>query len=152
MEDQPSIIELDPESAPRTSAIILVLCGVLGVAFFVINVAFTGDDPYQRMTDPEYSDGIHPLWEGEDRYPLQEGYHIMPNLWRGREAALSDEPPEEEIDPLQKGKLKKATPTTGPALPGQPAAPGGTGTPSAPATPNSPNPFTVNKPGDPPAR
>jgi hypothetical protein len=154
MEEQPQIIELDPDSAPRTSAIILVLCGVLGVSFFVINVAFTGEDPYQRMNE---SDGVHPAWEGEDQYPIQEGYHIMPNLWRGREAALLDEPPEDEVDPVQK-KVKKTTPTTGPMTPGapgtgQPGTPGtatGTGAPGAPAVPANPNPFTVNKPGEPP--
>ena len=151
MAEEPQIIELDPDSAPRTSAIILILCGVLGVSFFVINVAFTGEDPYQRMHE---ADGVHQAWEGEDQYPIQEGYHIMPNLWRGRDTDPWDEPPEDEVDPSQKVKPKKPGPATGPTTPGapgQPAAPGGTGAPATPTVPNAPNPFTVNKPGEPPA-
>jgi hypothetical protein len=139
------IIELDPESAPRTSAIILILCGVLGVAFFVINIAFTGDDPYQRMT---YDDGQHPAWDGEDQYPMQEGYHIMPNLWRGK-TVDPDEAPEEEVDLLQKAKAaaaaKRNKPTTGPTTPANPGQP----TPPATGTPSSPGMTTPAKPATP---
>jgi hypothetical protein len=147
MNEPGQIVELDPESAPRTSAIILILCGVLGVAFFVINVAFTGEDPYQRMTDPAYGDGEHPIWDGEDKYPMQEEYHIMPNLWRGK-TVDPDEAPEDEIDPRQKAKaLAAKKPTTGPATPGQlttPASPSGTS--GTTATPQSAAPGTsINK-------
>jgi hypothetical protein len=138
MTQQAPMLEIDPEKAPRTSAIILILCGLLGVSFFVINIAYTGDDPYQTW-----------FWDEEDQHPLQEGYHIMPNLWRGRSADL-DEAPEDEIDPGLKVKKQQAAKkaTTGPA--GKTAAPGGStpGAPAAPAAPPAPNPFTIDKPGE----
>ena len=157
--EEPQIIEIDPEQATRTSAMILVLCGVLGVAFFVINVAFTGEDPYQTYTRPIDGDESH-VWQGEDKFPLQEGYHIMPNVWRGRAEAAEDSGEDELEDGVMtrmaaaanREESKRAT--TRPVTPGMPAAPGttpGTGT-QTPATPAGPNPFTVNKAGEAPKK
>jgi hypothetical protein len=153
--NEPQIIEIDPEQAPRTSAIILVLCGFLGVAFFVINVAFTGEDPYQSYTRPIDGDETH-VWQGEDKYPMQEGYHILPNVWRGAQQAAEDSSEDELEDGVMtrmavaanKEGAKKAT--TKPATPG-------TVTPNTPApatptptTPAAPNPFTLDRSRQPP--
>ena len=155
--NEPQIIEIDPEKAPRTSAIILVLCGVLGVAFFVINIAFTGDDPYQSYTRPIDGDETH-VWQGEDKYPMQEGYHIMPNLWRGRTEGAEDSAEDEMEDGVMTRMAAAANresgkrATTKPATPGSPTT-ASTATPYAPAAPPAtPNPFTINKPGEPPAK
>jgi hypothetical protein len=44
MDHDPRIIELDPEEAPRTAALILVAFAVLGVGFALVNWVFTDND------------------------------------------------------------------------------------------------------------
>lgn len=106
MSEEPRIIELDPEAAPRTSAFILVFCALLGVGFLVVNVVFTGEDPYQ--TDSWY----------EDDPSIQEQGNIMPNLVRGKPRG-GIAPEEEEL--VMKEMAKKAKP--------KPAATAPVGTP-----------------------
>ena len=154
--NEPQIIEIDPEQAPRTSAIILVLCGCLAVGFFVINVAFTGDDPYQTYTTPIDGDESH-VWQGEDKYPMQEGYHILPNVWRGAQKGAEDSAEDDLEDGVmtrmaaaakKEGTKRATTKPTPPTTPTTPGAPTQT-TPTPPATPN---PYTITKPGAAPTK
>lgn len=108
MSDQGPIIDYsgsgiyDPDKAPRTTAIILVICGLLAIGFFVVNFAFTGEDPYQ--TD---------VWYGDDDRPIQERGSVLPNVWRG--ATAEDETP--NLPPAKSKPVKK--PATNPfSLPG----------------------------------
>jgi hypothetical protein len=149
---EPQIIELEPERAPRTTAIILLVCGLMGVAFLMVNVFFTGPDPFQSNEWPEPDDGN-----------VQERGNILPNVWRGREEA--DE--EEEVDDQVAARKTVARPTTNPfQIPGTekllrptmpvPQAPklgtdmkkaGGTGMPGAPGVnpgaPGAPTPGSL---------
>jgi hypothetical protein len=153
---EPQIIELEPESAPRTTAIILLVCGIMGVAFLMVNVFFTGPDPFQSNEWPEQDDGN-----------IQERGNILPNVWRGREEA--DE--EEEVDDQINSRKTLARPTTNPfqipgtekllrpTMPvpqppklgtdlkkaGQPGAPGVPGsTPGKATTPGAPTPGSLS--------
>jgi len=45
-QEEPQFFELDPEGAPRMTAVILLVCGLLGVGFLLVNLVFTGADPY----------------------------------------------------------------------------------------------------------
>jgi hypothetical protein len=135
MSDEPQIIELDPEGAPRMTAIILLVCGLMGVGFLLVNVAFTGEDPYATMEWPE-EDGT-----------IQEQGNITPNLWRNRGNDDEEEEVEEKVKERknEQGKKKPATrpgygvpglpnPLNRPGMPAVPGAPGtGGGTGSAPA-------------------
>jgi len=98
----PRIIELDPESAPRTSALILVLFVVLGVGFVLVNVVFTGDDPYYDygswLTDPE------PSGSG--------AFYMIPSLVRDAETRKDEE---EATDRFESRGVVKKKPTTGPS-------------------------------------
>jgi hypothetical protein len=152
---EPQIIELEPEKAPRTTAIILLICGLMGVAFLMVNVFFTGEDPFQSTSWPDEEDGN-----------IQERGNILPNVWRGREQ--DDE--EEEVDDQVSARKTLTRPTTNPfqipgtekllrptmpvpqppklgtdptkpwapGAPGMPAAPGGT--PGKSNTPGAPTP------------
>ena len=107
-QQEPQIIDLDPESAPRTSAVIRILCGLMGLGFMLVNVVFTGEEPLQTWEWPE-EDG-----------PVQGRAGIMPNLVRGR--AVDEVAPEEaelaaqeEEKRKQLDKAKKQRATTGPA-------------------------------------
>ena len=151
--NEPQIIEIDPEQAPRTSAIILVLCGFLGVAFFVINVAFTGEDPYQTYTRPMDGDESH-VWQGEDKYPMQEGYHILPNVWRGAQQGAEDSSEDELEDGVmtrmavaanKEGNKRATTKPATPGTPTQTTPSTGSPAPGMPVAPAAPNPFTLDK-------
>jgi hypothetical protein len=130
MSQQPQMFDLDPEKAPRMTAIILLACGLLGVGFMLINLLGTGDDPYY----------IESEWD-QGREPVNPRYDIMPNMIRGRQVTGdSDEDEEAKIEPIKKPPAK---PTTSPfqnpfalpgrATPGAPATPGAS--PGAPAPP-----------------
>src|SRR5688572_28674321 len=96
---EPQIIELEPEKAPRTSASILMLCGLMGVAFLMVNVVFTGEDPYHNGWWPEQ----------EEEGSIQEQFNVLPNVWRGR----GEDDEEEEVDEhVQERKSSK--PATSP--------------------------------------
>lgn len=99
MSQDPRIVELDPEAAPRTSAFILIFCALLGVAFLLVNVVFTGEDPYQ--TDSWY----------EDDPSIQEQGNIMPNLVRGKSRG-GVEPEEEDMVENQLARKPKVKPKT----------------------------------------
>jgi hypothetical protein len=137
MSDEPQIIELDdPEGTPRTLAIILLVCGLLGVGFMVVNTVFTGDDQYY----------IESEWD-EGNEPVNNRFDIMPNLVRGRQAPGDSDEDEDANSPevLKRERdllTKKKSPTSGPANPFLPPSltpsltPGGTGNPANnPATP-----------------
>ena len=131
-EYEPQIVELEPEKAPRTSAIILLICGLLGVGFLMVNVVFTGEDPYHSG-----------WWPEEDEGTIQEQGNIIPNVWRG--AGENDE--EEEVEDVLLDLFK---PTTNPfTIPGYEQfmrRPSLTGPQS---TPGKPTPTTPPKPGTP---
>ena len=144
---EPQIIELEPEKAPRTTAIILLICGLMGVSFLMVNVFFTGDDPLQTETWPEQDDGS-----------VQERGNILPNVWRAR--GRGDDEEEDVDDQITSRKVPKPPTTNAYTIPGteqymkrptivttppptvkpptmaKPGAPGGTnaGTPGAPGT------------------
>jgi hypothetical protein len=102
-EYEPQIIELEPEKAPRTTAIILLVCGLMGVGFLMVNVFFTGEDPFQSTSWPDEEDGN-----------IQERGNILPNVWRARG---EDDEQEEVDDQINARKVQK--PTTNPyAIPG----------------------------------
>jgi hypothetical protein len=133
MSDEPQIIELDdPEGTPRTLAIILLVCGLLGVGFMIVNTVFTGDDQYY----------IESQWE-DGSEPVNNRFDIMPNLVRGRHTGEDSDEDEEANSPevLKRERdllTKKKSPTSGPTNPFLPPSltPGGTVTPSnSPATP-----------------
>jgi hypothetical protein len=130
-EQQPQMFDLDPEKAPRMTAIILLACGLLGVGFMLINLLGTGDDPY--YIESEWNEG---------REPVNQRYDIMPNMIRGRQVAGDSEEDEEaKIEPIKKPTAK---PTTSPfqnpftlpgrTTPGAPVTPGAA--PGAPAPPS----------------
>src|SRR4051812_12209484 len=96
---EPQIIELEPETAPRTTAIILLVCGLMGVGFLMVNVFFTGEDPFQSTS-----------WPAEDDGNIQEAGNILPNVWRGRG---EDDEEEEVKDNITARKSPRAS-TTGP--------------------------------------
>ena len=97
----PQIIELDPDHAPRMTAIILLICGLLGVGFLLVNVVFTGDDPYYDQQ----------AWE-EGTEPVNQRFDIMPNLVRGRQPADADSEEDDEAQALEKLKKKPAAKST----------------------------------------
>jgi hypothetical protein len=124
MSEEPQIIEMDPETAPRTTAFILLTCGLLGVGFLIVNVMFTGDDPY--YIEREWKDGEE---------PVNQRYDIMPNLVRGKRVGEDSEEDAEaqDVPVIKKPKptsnpwdhlLNKPTPVS-PTVPGTPAAPSG---------------------------
>src|SRR3954464_2225072 len=107
IQQDPQYFELDPEKAPRTTAVILIICGLMGLGFMLVNVVFTGEDPYQTENWPE-EDG-----------PIQDRADIMPNLVRGK--AVDGVSPEEEGMVAREEekraalvKKKKAAATTAP--------------------------------------
>lgn len=130
MADEPQIIELDPEGATRMSAVILLVCGLMGVGFLLVNVVFTGEDPYATMS-----------WPDEDDGNIQEQGNITPNLWRNR--GNDDEQEEVEERVVERKRTKPATrPTYGlPGLTNPLNRPGvtvpGAPSPGAPATPKA---------------
>ena len=130
-EYEPQIIELEPEKAPRTSAIILMICGLLGVAFLMVNVVFTGEDPFHSG-----------WWPEEDEPTIQEQGNILPNVWRGR----GEDDEEEEVDEQVQSR-KTGRPTTGPFAP-----PGFTPYMQRPTLPGASKvqPPSGGKPGAPP--
>jgi hypothetical protein len=150
MTEEPQIIELDdPEGAPRTLAIILLVCGLLGVGFMVVNTVFTGDDQYY----------IESQWDAGDE-PVNNRFDIMPNLVRGRQ--VGDESDEDEdakrTEVLKRERdlqTKKKSPTSGPTnpfispsltpSPSPSATPGGTKSGTGAATPAPPNGTTPPK-------
>jgi hypothetical protein len=93
--EDPQIIELDPDQAPRVTAIILLICGLLGAGFLLVNVVFTGDDPYYDQQ----------AWE-EGNEPVNQRFDIMPNLVRGRQPADADSEEDDEAQALAKLKKK----------------------------------------------
>jgi hypothetical protein len=134
-EQDPQIFDLDPEKAPRMTAIILLACGVLGVGFLLINMLGTGDDPYYNQAE----------WE-EGNEPVHQRYDILPNMVRGRQAVGdSDEDEEAQAIPVQKPAAKKSNPATNPlsvyqrlTSPSTPGAPGAPTTPGSPTVPGAP--------------
>jgi hypothetical protein len=148
MADDPQIIELDPEDAPRMTAIILLVCGLLGVGFLLVNVVFTGADQYYIQSEWD---------EGEE--PVNQRYDILPNLVRGRQpVGESEEDAESEDVPVQKPVKKKAAPATTNPLDsilkrpgaGTPAGPGAPVVPGMPKSPGSSN--NPSTPGAAPAK
>src|SRR5947207_15426937 len=77
---EPQIVELDPDQAPRMTAVILLICGMLGVGFLLVNVVFTGEDPYYDQQ----------AWEEGDE-PVNQRFDITPNLVRGRQTGDDSE-------------------------------------------------------------
>jgi hypothetical protein len=131
MADEPQIIELDAEAAPRTSAIILLLCGLMGIGFLMVNVVFTGPDPF-------HEEG---WWPESEEPTVQELGSVIPNLVRGRDHDDEEEELEERMDERRGNRPR---PTTGPfARP----APGATPTTPAPTFGRPP----VTPSGTPPA-
>jgi hypothetical protein len=121
------------------SAVILLVCGLMGVGFLLVNVVFTGEDPYATQSWPEPDDGN-----------IQEQGNITPNLWRNRGNDDEEAEVEERVVERKQTKGKTATRPTyslpgltnplnrpgvtvpGVPSPGAPATPGGgTGTPGA---------------------
>ncbi len=97
----PQIFELDPDQAPRMTAIILLICGLLGVGFLLVNVVFTGEDPYYDQQ----------AWD-EGNEPVNQRFDIMPNLVRGRQQADADSEEDDEAQALAKLKKKPAGKST----------------------------------------
>jgi len=135
MPQEPQIIDLDPDKAPRTTAFILLACGLLGIVFLVINMVFTGQDPYY----------IKGEWD-EGTEPVNQRFDIMPNLVRGRQVGDDSEEDQEAQDvPTFK---KQGKPTTSPLTPYQqllnrytvPQVPGSPATPPTPGAPQTPAP------------
>jgi hypothetical protein len=138
-EYEPHIIELEPEKAPRTTAIILLVCGLMGVGFLMVNVFFTGEDPFQSTSWPDDEDGN-----------IQERGNILPNVWRARG---EDDEQETVDDQINSRKLPKTATTNPYALPGveqymkrpsiapPPTAPGV----PKPVGPGMPNPGTPGR-------
>lgn len=91
----PRIIELDPESAPRTSALILIVIGALGACFLLVNVVFTGDDPY-------YDYGS---WNEDPEPSGNAAFYMIPSFVRDAEAKKDEEKATEEFE--AKGKPVK---------------------------------------------
>lgn len=124
---EPEYIELEPEKAPRTSAIILLICGLMGVGFLMVNVVFTGEDPFQNGWWPEQAE------EGA----IQEQFNVIPNVWRGRGADDEEEALDEQI---QARKTTGSRATTNPfqQLPGFESLYPRPGFPTPPAPPGYP--------------
>jgi hypothetical protein len=137
---EPQIIELEPEKAPRMTAIILLVCGLMGVSFLMVNVFFTGEDPFQSTSWPEEDDGS-----------IQEAGNILPNVWRGR----GEDDEEEEVKDNISARKTTKPPTTGPfTIPGYEQfmkRPTIAPPPTTPAIP-MPKPVTPPKPGGPGAQ
>ena len=102
---EPQIIELEPEKAPRTSAIILLLSGLLGVGFLMVNVVFTGEDPYHNGWWPEK----------EEEGALQEQFNVLPNVWRGHEEDDEEEEVGEHVQ-ARKGSKPATSPVQRPGF------------------------------------
>src|SRR3954471_24160334 len=117
MEEQdPQIIDLDPNQAPRMTAIILLMCGLMGVGFLLVNVFFTGEDRYYMQDeDQEWID------------PGNQRFDITPNLVRGRHVEDSEE--DDEANELINRKAASKKPASKPV--GNPFQI----TPPAPTTP-----------------
>jgi len=98
MPQEPQIIDLDPDKAPRTTAFILLACGLLGIVFLVINMVFTGQDPYY----------IKGEWD-EGTEPVNQRFDITPNLVRGRHVEDSEEDDEANEIVNKKAAAKKPT-------------------------------------------
>jgi len=97
-ERDPQIIDLDPDKAPRMTAIILLLCGLMGVGFLLVNVFFTGQDPY--YIESEWDEGTE---------PVNQRFDIMPNLVRGKHVEDSEEDDEANEIVNKKATVKKPT-------------------------------------------
>ncbi len=127
MPQEPQIFDLDPDKAPRTTAFILLACGLLGIAFLLINMVFTGEDRY--YIEKEWEDGTE---------PVNQRFDIMPNLVRGRQVGDDSEEDEEAQNVPVRKSVKPATAPLTPyqqllnrmGLPPSPANP--TGTPAVP--------------------
>jgi hypothetical protein len=125
MADEPQIIELDPEGSSRMSAVILLVCGLMGVGFLLVNVVFTGEDPYATQSWPEPDDGN-----------IQEQGNITPNLWRNRGNDDEEEAVEERVVERKKTKPKSTTNPYGLPNPlNRPGVP--TVTPAVPVVPKT---------------
>jgi hypothetical protein len=132
-QQQPQVFDIDPEKAPRMTAIILLVCGLMGVGFLLVNMLGTGDDPYYNEAD----------WDNGTE-PVHQRYDIMPNMVRGKqETGYSDEDEEAQDVPTRRPIAKPTsnpflpqlhpTPATPPTVvPGMPGA-----VPGMPATPGS---------------
>jgi hypothetical protein len=105
-EQEPQYFELDPEGAPRMTAVILLVCGLLGIGFLLVNVVFTGDDPYYDQQ----------AWE-DGTEEVRQRYDVMPNLVRGPQRTGESDEDEESADVPRVRSTKKAT--TGPVSPYQ---------------------------------
>jgi hypothetical protein len=100
-EQDPQIIDLDPNQAPRMTAIILVLCGLMGIGFLLVNVFFTGEDRYYMQDeDQEWID------------PGNQRFDITPNLVRGRHVEDSEE--DDEANEIVNRKAISKKPTSKP--------------------------------------
>jgi hypothetical protein len=148
-EQEPRIFEIDPEGAPRMTAIILLVCGLLGVGFLLVNVFGTGDDPYYNQAE----------WE-EGNEPVHQRYDILPNMVRGRQEVGDSDEDEEAQEIVKKATPpRKTTATTNPLLnpylptPLKPTVPGMPPAPGAPTTPTTPGlgtpPVIPARPGAP---
>ena len=121
---------IDPEKAPRTTAIILLVCGLMGVGFLLVNIFATGDDPYYNEADWDNgTEQVHPR------------YDIMPNMVRTRQ--FDDEDDEAQDVPVRRPVVKP--PTTNPFMPQVP------GLPTVPGLPQPPGSVTTT-PGTPGAK
>src|SRR3954469_19113388 len=140
-QEEPQFFELDPEGAPRMTAVILLVCGLLGVGFLLVNLLATGNDPYYDQQ----------AWE-DGTEEVRQRYDVMPNLVRGPQRTGESDEDEESEDVPRARPTKKAT--TGPASPYQelikritppvPVAP----VAPAPGSPVTPSPVTPS-PGAP---
>ncbi len=118
-EQDPQIIDLDPDKAPRMTAIILLMCGLMGVGFLLVNVFFTGEDRYYMQDeDNEWID------------PGNQRFDITPNLVRGRHVEDSEEDDEANEVINRKAAAKKPAATKPFGNPFQPSSP-------APTTPGA---------------
>ncbi|HEY7115270.1 MAG TPA: hypothetical protein VH475_01720 [Tepidisphaeraceae bacterium] len=141
---EPRIIELDPDKAPRTTAFILLACGLMGVGFLLINLVFTGEDPYQTRN-----------WGEDDDVSIQGQYNITPNVWRGKGSDDEEDEVEEQIVANKRLAAAKK-PTTNrfnvPGLeqllnrPGLPTLPQPPGMPNPTVTPGTPTPGATPNP------
>jgi len=132
-ENDPQIFDyasIDPEKAPRMTAIILLLCGLMGVGFLLVNIFATGDDPYYNQEDWDNgTEQVHPR------------YDIMPNMVRTRQ--FDDEDDEAHEVPVHRPVAKP--PTTNPfQIPGLPTVPG---LPQPPGSGTTPGANPLQRPG-----
>lgn len=95
-EHDPQIIDLDPDKAPRMTAIILLFCGLMGVGFLLVNIFFTGQDPY--YIESEWDEGTE---------PVNQRFDITPNLLRGKHVEDSEEDDEANEIVNKKATAKK---------------------------------------------